>query len=164
MAKLTFEQATEAVVAAKAVRSASRKAVDDFVAANGLKTKKDHSEDPKHGKAFSKLHKQWKKDKEAHEEAEKAAKALKPQVERASKYEYPADVVTADDKKKFRAKMRTAAKNDGKPAKEAKPAKEKKAEKTEAAPEKKKKAKVETVEAEAEAPVKKKKKKVTTED
>lgn len=156
----TFEEATAAVDKAKSARKKSRETLDKFMADNGLKAKKDHSDDKKHGKEFSKLRKAWLADKEAHEAAEEAAKALKPKTERKVKYEYPADIVTSEDKKKHRAKMRAEA---ARAAKGESPAKEKKAKKEEAATEapakKTKKAEVET-----EAPAKKKKKKVAKED
>ena len=130
----TYEDALKASEKATAARKAARKEVEDFATANGLNAKKDHSEDEKHGKAYKKLRKAWKEAKAAEEEALAAAKALKPASERNTTYTYPADVTTAEEKKKFRAKARAAAKaaekaeakgeKSDKPAKKDKKAKE----------------------------------------
>lgn len=160
--ELTFEDATKAVDAAKAVRKDARTVLDKFMADNGLKAKKDHSDDKKHGKEFKKLRQVWLDAKESQEKAEEAAKALKPQTARKVKYEYPDDVVTSEDKKKYRATARAKAAKEAKgESTDAKPAKKKdKAAKEEPA----KKEKSKKAEPEAEAPVKKKKKKVAKED
>src|SRR5690606_3416418 len=87
------------------------------------------------------------------QEEVKATKPKKEKAERPSKYEYPADCVTADQKKKFRASKRAEAKKADKPAKAEKVKTEKvKAEKT----------KEEAVPAESET--KKEKKVVKSED
>lgn len=89
-------------------------------------------------------------------------KENKPKKERANrptKYTYPAECVTPLDKKKYRAKMRTAKKNEGKPAKEPKVKKESAKKETEAP----KKSKAER-KAEKKAAAKESKKEVVAED
>lgn len=88
--------------------------------------------------------------------AKKALKPAKEKKERTSVYEYPDDVVTAEDRKKFRTKARNAAKA----AEKAKA----KAEKAEAKGEKKKEGKGEKAKAEPEVEKKKKKKEAVSED
>jgi hypothetical protein len=165
---VTFESATAAAEAAKTKRQAARKVLDAFMEKNGLKAKKNHADDAKHGKEWKKLHDIWSAAKEAQEAAEKEAKSLKPVTERAVKYDYPADVVTADDKKKHRAKMRALALKEAKgESTDAKPAKAAKEEKSSKGEKSSKKAAAEPAKEAAPAatePAKKKKKKVVAED
>ena len=152
MGKLTYEEAVKKAEKATETRKAAQAAKETFASENGLKAKKDHSEDPKHGKAWKKLKQAHLDAKDAEIVAQAAAKELKPVTVRESKYEYPADCVTDLDKKKYRAKMRAEKNKADKPAKTEKPAKEeksKKAKKEEEAPaetskKKKKKVKAET--------------------
>jgi hypothetical protein len=151
----SYEEALEALEAAKAEQKAARTALDSFGMKNKLPKGKDHSENKEHGKTWSKLNKAWQTAKDARMAIEEAAKALKPaRAERTSKYEYPEDCVTADQKKKFRAAQRAEKKRAEKgetPKKEKKVQKEekaqkpakadKKSEKLASKPEKKKKAK-----------------------
>lgn len=125
----TYEQAQEELASAKATRKECNEAMAEFLKENKLKKGEDYS-----GHSDEKIAKKWKKLAAAQTEAraavtaaEEAEKALKPKAERASKYEYPEDVVTADDRKKYRAKMRNAAKAaeaGEKPAKKEKKAKD----------------------------------------
>lgn len=112
---------------------------------NGLKVGKDYANDKKHGAYITKITKAIKEVeeaikeikgsvKEAAGEIKKSAKKIKEAVKSvASKYEYPADVVTAEQKKKYRRDMRAAAakaaKGETKPKKEAKQPKKGKEEK-----------------------------------
>lgn len=91
--------------------------------------KPEDKKDAKEYKNAVEAHQTAKKAKEA---AEEAWKAVKPASNVArSTYDYPSDIVSAEDKKKYRAKMRAekrkAEKGDGAPAKKSK--KDKKAEK-----------------------------------
>lgn len=89
---------------------------------NGLKVGKDYANDKKHGAYITKITKAIKEVegaikeikgsvKEAAGEIKESAKKIKEAVKSvASKYEYPADVVTPEQKKKYRRDMRAAAK------------------------------------------------------
>lgn len=132
----TFEDATAAMETAKSGRKAAREALKQFEVDNKLKHREDHSGDKKLGKQWSKLNDALQAQITAFEDAETASKELKPAKERESKYDYPADVTTAEQKKKYRTTQRAAAKKAEKEAAVPKKDKaEKKAEKTpEAAP------------------------------
>jgi len=54
------------------------------------------------------------------EKAKEAVKSTKVKKERVSKYEYPEDCLSVEDKKKYRTKLRNAKKKADKPAKEKK--------------------------------------------
>ena len=108
--ELTYEEAVELTKAATKTRQEASAAKEAYAKEHGLKTKKDHSDDPKHGKAWKALQKVYKAAKAEEEAAKETEKGLKPKVVKSSKYEYPEDVITADDKKKYRAKMRASAK------------------------------------------------------
>lgn len=133
--------------AAKANHTEVKAAYKKFLKANDLKEGED-SDDPKIAK---KLKTHLKAVKEAEAAIKAAKKAGKPaKAERVSSYDYPADCVTAEDKKKFRTKARAAAKKGEKAAKKDAKAADKaaskkggKAEAAPAAPAKKKKAKSE---------------------
>jgi hypothetical protein len=116
--ELTYEQATENYESAKAARQKARKAVEKLATEKGLNGKADHSnhKDKTFVKEYKPLREAWLAAKEAEAEAESVMKGLKPQSARKTSYEYPADVVTAEDKKKFRAKARAAAKKGEKAA------------------------------------------------
>jgi hypothetical protein len=152
------KKAKDAVAADLSPREKAREAFVKFVKENNLDMKTEPSD--------KKLAKKWnalKAELEAAKEAEKAAgetkegkksskKEEKPKKEkkaaapRPSKYEYPADCVSKEEKKKFRAKQRAAEKSSEKKAakkatkeEKAAPAKKapKKADKEEVAPAKK---------------------------
>lgn len=149
MGKLKFENveaAKENLASTKeelAVAQAEKKA---FEKENKLAKGEDHSES-KVGKKWTKLNDQVQKKLKAIEDIKAYMSENKPKKEKAGRvtsYTYPADVVTAGDKKKYRAKMRAEAK---------------KADKADApAGESKKKKKTVEAPAETEAPKKKKKK------
>jgi len=148
----TFEDATAAMDTAKSARKAAREALKQFEVDNKLKHREDHSGDKKLGKQWSKLNDALQAQITAFEDAEAASKELKPAKQRESKYDYPADVTTAEQKKKYRTAQRAAAKKAEKEAAAPKKDKaEKKADKATPAPA-----------ADAAAPVKKKK--VKTDD
>lgn len=135
--EMTFDEATKAAEGTKAARTAALKAKEAFAKENGLNPKgKGNGDHETHGKAWKKLQKAFTEAKEADEAAQTVAKGLKPKTERVMKYEYPADVTTDADKKKFRTKMRAAAAKEakGETSEEKAPKKDKKAKKEEAAP------------------------------
>lgn len=96
-------------------------------------------EDEKLKKALEKKETQLEKLTSEHEKALKAAKDLKPASSRRTKYEYPADCVTDQDKKKYRAKMRREKAKAEKGENPEKPAKKEKKAKVEKPSKKKKK-------------------------
>lgn len=123
-AKANYDKAKEAASARWAEVQGLRK---KFKLKPGAKP--EDKKDAKEYKAATTAHAEAKALKE---EAEKAWKALKPaSTVGRSTYEYPADIVSADDKKRYRAKMRRekAAAEKGEEA----PKKDKKAKKAEAA-------------------------------
>lgn len=121
----THEEALANLESAKEAKKAAYDAREAFSKKNGLPPKKDHSSHKEFGKAFSPLNQAWLDAKDAITEAEKIEKEVRPKSERPSKYDYPADIVTADDKKKYRAKMRAKVKSDAKSPTEGKPKKDK---------------------------------------
>jgi hypothetical protein len=132
----SFEEAQDKLLKLKDAASASRSALQSFTKKNNLSMKE--------APADKKLKPEWEKLTKAYSEArtkrdaqEEAVKALKPKAERASKYEYPKECVTKEDKKKFRATQRAAA---NKAEKAASPKKSKKAKKEEVPAEPAKKA------------------------
>jgi hypothetical protein len=132
MAKFkTEEEAVEAVATFKEEVKSAKAALTDYYKANKLKRNEEHDADSKHGKKIAKLEKSVERNTDKLAKAKEAAKSLKPKKERAVKYDYPADM-TPEEKKKYRAKMRSQAKKSDNP-KKAKKAK------SEATPEKKKK-------------------------
>lgn len=126
----TFDSVSEKLGQAKATRDEAKKAFHAFLSENKLKIGTDYSDhkDAKIAKKFKSLHGAWADARTAVKDLEAKAKELKPAVQRVSKYEYPADVETPEQKKKYRAKMRAEAKAADKPAKAEKKA-DKKAEK-----------------------------------
>lgn len=120
------EAALEAVETAKATRNAANESMQEFLKENKLK-KGDHSEheDKKVAKEYKRIAASQKEARAAFALAEEAAKALKPAKTRVTTYEYPKEITTPEDKKRYRAKMRTAAKQKDKPEGEAKPKKKK---------------------------------------
>lgn len=133
----TMEEATELLSSTKEELNAAKEEKSVYLKENGLKKNDDHSSDKKHGKNITRMDGVIAKKRELIDELKtwmQENKPAKEKKERAVKYDYPEDVVSAEDKKKYRAKQRTAAKNADKPKKEAK---EKKAKKEEAAPEEK---------------------------
>jgi len=131
-----------ALETAKAGLTTAKEAYKSFLKKNNLKdgaTPKDENLAKKMASYQSKIEKAEK----AIKAAKKDLKPKKEKAERVSKYDYPADVTTAEDKKKFRTAQRNAAKSAAKAEKKG---------------DKKKSAK-----AEVEAPVKKKKKAVAVE-
>lgn len=147
MAKTSHEELVKQLEAAKATHTEAKEALKDFRTENEIKKGTDPSEvTGKAGKEYGKLVKAAEKAAEAYEKLKEAEKENRPRKERQSKYEYPADVVTAEDRKKYRTKMRKQSADDAKPGKEKKS--DKKASKKEEAP----------------APVAKPKKKKSSED
>lgn len=103
-------EAKEALTAAKAERKVAKDELRAFEKEHELAKGEDHSADEKLGKKWKKLNDMVEKKEAAVSEIEEAMKDVKAaKAERPSKYDYPADVVTAADKKKYRTKMRAAA-------------------------------------------------------
>lgn len=99
-----------------------------FLKENKLDSKADHSEHAKHGKKYKKLQGTVEKLTKEIEEAKNWMESNKP--EKKSKgggtkttYDYPADITSEADKKKYRAKMRAAKAKGETPAKEEKSSK-----------------------------------------
>ena len=110
--KLDHDGAKEALVQVKADIKAKRDEFHAFLKENKLKRNVDHSEDTKHGKKFKAFKTAIDKLTEQREAISAKVKETKPKkgAGRKSKYEYPADVTTPEQKKKYRTKMRAEAK------------------------------------------------------
>jgi hypothetical protein len=110
MAKQKFAnkaEAKEALAQAKEERKAAKEELRAFEKENDLEKGGDHSANKK----WAKLNGSLEKKEALIAEIEESMKDLKSEkVARVSKYEYPEDVVSAADKKKFRAAARAAAK------------------------------------------------------
>lgn len=128
MAKFkNYDEATKAVDESKKVRTAAKEALEAFCKTNKIKKGTPSSEvDKKLRGEYKTLTAAYQEARKAVDEASEAAKALKPAKVRETKYDYPADCVTAEQKKKFRTAARAAAKRAEKPAKADKPAKSEK--------------------------------------
>lgn len=119
MAKeVTHEEAVANVEATKTSLKEAREALRTFKQDNGIK-RDAVPEDAKIKKELDKLVSAADKAKAAADKAKETEKAIRPRKERSSKYEYP-DGMTADEKKKFRAKARREAKAGEKKADKAK--------------------------------------------
>ncbi len=136
IAKLSHDEAIEELATAKTSVTEKRDEFYAFLKENKLKRNKDYSEDAKHGKKFSKFKTEIDKLVILRDGIKEQAKATKPKKAggRASTYEYPADVTTPEEKKKYRTKMRAEAKKAEKAKEKAEapevPADEKAAKKT----------------------------------
>lgn len=158
---LSVEEAQEKLIAAKEKMVEAKDALVAFNKANGLKKGEDASnhEDAKIAKSWKKLKETLDDRAKRVEKYQALTKGAKKtgQAPKAAKYNYPADVTSGDDKKKYRSLVRQKSRKLGITTDEylANPAKyEKELKATPAAtPGKKPKAKAET----EEAPAKKKK-------
>lgn len=101
----TYEEALEQVKNLKETLAEERTALREFKSENNIKRGKE-PEDEKVAAKLLKLNEAVDKTRESIDEAKVAAKELKPRKERVTKYDYPDDVTTDADKKKYRAKMR----------------------------------------------------------
>lgn len=136
----------------------AKSALTDYFTKNKLKRNEDYTDDAKHGSKIQRLQKEINKASDTLSAINDQVAALKPgkgKVGREMKYEYPADCKTAEQRKKYRIKMRKEAEGANKPKKES-TKKAGKAETSEEAPAKTKKA-AKTQEAVEEAPAKTKK-------
>lgn len=139
MGKLKFasiEEAKENLSTTKEELQVSKDEIKSYRKENKLEKDTDYSEDPKHGKTWKKLAKAVSSKEETIAEIRTWMEENKPKkekVQRESKYEYPEDCTSEDDRKKFRAKKRREAASAEKEA--AEPKKEKKASKEETAAE-----------------------------
>ena len=138
MAEEKAPVASQEVEAAKEALKGAKAELTKFTEKHG-----DAPEDEKLAKKLNKLKANVDESEKAVRAAKKAAKPKKEKAERQSKYDYPADCTTAEQKKKFRTEARRAANGEAKAAK--------KAEKAEKAPK-------------AEGKKEKKAKKASTED
>lgn len=102
----------------KQVLKDAKAALAAYYKENKLKKTEDYSADEEHGKKIARLEANVEKAQNAVGKTKKE----KPTTNRATKYEYPADIDTPEKRKKYRQEMR--AKAAGKTKKE-KPAKEK---------------------------------------
>ena len=120
-------EAKEALGTAKEERKAAQSELRAFEKENSFEKGGDHSGNKK----WAKLKATVDKKAQAEEAIKTAMQSLKSErTPRPSKYTYPADCVSAADKKKYRAKMRAAAKSGDKKAKKEKKGKEGKKEKS----------------------------------
>ena len=154
--ELTLEQAKDALIEARGNKEQAISAYKRFLKKNNIK--KGVENPPAIAKELKALHTAKEDAKNAFEEAAKLVKSMKKSTRSVSKYDYPlvdGKEMTADEKKKYRQKMRSESKKADKPAREksAKKAKEEEVEK----PSKKKKEKVAAEEEEVETPKKEKK-------
>lgn len=120
----TFEEAQAVLATAKAEKKEALASLRSYCAENKLKQKVEPTE-AKHQKKWKSLTEAYEKAKEMVEAAETHAKELKPSGNRKTKYEYPDGVTTAEEKKKYRAKLRADAKKAEKAANKAASKKEK---------------------------------------
>lgn len=115
----TYEEALELMDAKKEKLSELKQGLREWKKENKIKRNKP-VEDEKLATQLTKKEEVVTKAQEAYDTARDSAKELKPQKDRVSKYEYPADCITDKDKKRYRAKMRRDAKAGEKPEKESK--------------------------------------------
>lgn len=141
--KKTYEEVIELQEVAKTKLGEAKEALKIFRAENKIKRNKP-IEDEKLQKAFDKVEAKVTSAKEAFDALKAEAKALKPKTTRGVKYTYPEGMDDANDRKKYRAKMRREAKRAEAGDNPEKPAKESKADK----PSKKVKAKKKTTKVE----------------
>ena len=120
--EITYEQAQEAASVKKEALKAVKAEAKEFRKENKLRPD-DTPTDEKLAKKLAKLTSAVEKAQKEYDDAVEAMKALKPKTVRQSKYEYP-DGMTAQEKKRFRAKSRAEARKAEKAA--STPPKEKK--------------------------------------
>jgi hypothetical protein len=111
---MTYEEAQDSLKALKVELSEAKADMTSFLKENKLKRNVDHSnhEKGKIAKKFKTFKAAINRLEKERDELKEFTKANKPQKERASKYQYPEDL-SADDRKKFRAQMRSNAKRAG---------------------------------------------------
>lgn len=138
-------EAKEALSSAKEEKKAAFSELRAFEKENELAKGGDHSKDAKVGKKWNKLNETYQKKKASVEELEGAVKETKSdKTARKTVYDYPADIKTAGEKKKYRAKMRAEKKRAAKGDKTAENGTEKKASKKDKKKGKKKEVAAET--------------------
>jgi hypothetical protein len=125
MAKFkTYEEANNAFLAQKEVVRGANAALDAFRKENNIKKGAELDAKDKNKKQYDKLTAAVVSGRTLRDTMEADAKAMKPEGKKGNftqKYEYPADVTTAAEKKKYRATSRkNSAPKEDKPAKEAK--------------------------------------------
>lgn len=107
---MTYEEASKAYESLKKVSTDAHRKVQGFVLKHKVKKDEEDKLDKKLQKELKELRSAYKAAKAETVAAEEVMKALKPASTRNAKYDYPADITTADEKKKYRAKMRAEAK------------------------------------------------------
>ena len=122
----SMEAAVEAQKAKAAQVKEAKAALTNYFKENKLKKTEDYTEDPKHGKKVTRLESKVDKYSDELNDINEAIKKLKPGKEKSSepkklKYDYPPEIKTAEQKKKYRIEQRKLAKAGT--AEEAKPAK-----------------------------------------
>ena len=135
-----YEDIKKDLETAKATRAEARQALKEFSKTNKIKEGTEASEiaEKKTRIAYKELVKAVTASKDAVDKLSTEAKENKPVKERETKYNYPADCTTGDQKKKFRTLERARLKREAKEAAGGGKAKsEKKAEKSEKKSEKK---------------------------
>lgn len=121
------EESAEIIAARTALTDAKEK-LARFLKKNGLESAEDVHGEPEIEKKKENLVRKVEEQKKLLKKAKKGTKAPKEKSVRESKYDYPEDCVTKEDKKKFRSKMRAEAAAALKPKKEKVAAKDVKAE------------------------------------
>jgi hypothetical protein len=123
--EITYEQAVEVVEEKKATLKTAKAEAREFRKENKLRPD-DEPADEKVAKKLGKVNAAVEKAQKELDEAMAKAKELKPKTVRESQYDYP-EGMTAQEKKKFRAKARAEARRAEKAATEGEsPKKEKK--------------------------------------
>jgi hypothetical protein len=113
--KMTYDEAKEQLVNLRGDLKDARTALRDFLKENKLKRGVDHSnhETKKIAQKFKSLNKKITDFEAKKTELQTFIKENKPKAVRESKYNYPPEIESALDKKKFRARMRAQAKRAG---------------------------------------------------
>lgn len=124
----SMEAAVEAQKAKAAQVKEAKAALTDYFKENKLKKTEDYTEDPKHGKKVTRLESKVDKYSDELNDINEAIKKLKPGKEKSSepkklKYDYPPEIKTAEQKKKYRIEQRKLAKAGTTEGAKAKPAK-----------------------------------------
>lgn len=108
----SVEDAKALIADQKEIRSAAKEERKAYAKEHGLSIKEDHADNKKHGKKWAQFTSAIDNANAQIEAAEAWIKENKPKGKGgnfASKYTYPEDIVTPEDKKKYRTRMRAAA-------------------------------------------------------
>lgn len=113
----SLEAGQEAQKAKAAQVKEAKAALKSYFSENKLKMAEDYSDDPKHGKKVMRLESKVDKYSDELNDINEALKKMKPGKAKASgegkaknlKYDYPEDVKTAEQRKKYRIEQRKLA-------------------------------------------------------